>query len=123
MLNARFSRRTFDTWVPREHNPPTVEVVAMCAKVSLLFLFFAALASGQAVAVAEVSGTITDPSGGALPNAQVTMTETGKRLSRSTTTDVTGYYLLTNLPVGPYNLAVSAQGFRDYVVPGIVLQV
>src|SRR5690349_17458975 len=77
----------------------------------------------QAVAVAEVSGTVTDASAGALPNAQVTMTETTKQLSRSTMTDATGHYLLTNLPVGPYRLEVKATSFKDYVQSGIVLQV
>ena len=90
---------------------------------AVLLVVLAAPARAQAVAVAEVSGTITDASGGALPNAQVMMTETGKRLSRSMITDATGHYILTNLPVGPYNLEVKASGFKDYLRSGIVLQV
>jgi len=89
----------------------------------LLLVVLAAPARAQAVAVAEVGGTITDASGGALPNAQVMMTETGKQLSRSTITDATGHYILTNLPVGPYHLEVKASGFKDYLQSGIVLQV
>src|SRR6266849_64165 len=90
---------------------------------ALLLVVLAAPARAQAVAVAEVSGTITDASGGALPNAQVMMTETGKQLSRSTITDATGHYILTNLPVGPYILEVKASGFKDYLQSGIVLRV
>src|SRR3954454_22088319 len=77
----------------------------------------------QAVAVAEVSGVITDASGGALPTAQVIMTETNKQSSRTVLTDPTGHYVLTNLPVGPYRLEVKANGFKDYQQTGIVLQV
>jgi hypothetical protein len=86
---------------------------------------FAAASSAwpQAVAVAEVSGTITDPSGGALPTAQVIMTETDKRQVRTTLTDNSGHYVLTALPVGPYQLEVKANGFKDYIQSGIVLQV
>src|SRR5450432_3157166 len=78
---------------------------------------------GQAVAVAQVSGTVTDPSGATIPNAAVSMTETDKRLVRSTVTDATGSYTLANLPVGPYRLEVKAPAFKDYVQTGIVLQV
>ena len=91
-----------------------------------LTLILAALPSAawsQAVAVAEVSGTVNDPSGGALPSAQVIMTETEKQQVRTTTTDSSGHYILTSLPVGPYSLEVKASGFKDYVQTGIVLQV
>src|SRR5580765_3278779 len=77
----------------------------------------------QAVAVAAVSGVITDAQGGALPTAQVIMTETNKQSSRTVLTDPTGHYVLTNLPVGPYRLEVKANGFKDYQQTGIVLQV
>ena len=75
------------------------------------------------MAVAEVNGIITDSSGGALPVAQVVMTETHKQLARTTVTDTSGHYVLTNLPVGPYKLEVKASGFKDYLQTGIVLQV
>ncbi len=77
----------------------------------------------QAVAVAQVSGTVTDASGSAIPNAQVRMTETDKQTVHSTTTDATGTYVLPNLPVGPYKLEAQASGFKNYVQTGIVLQV
>src|SRR5215471_17298069 len=76
----------------------------------------------QAVAVAEVNGTVSDPSGGALPNVQVIMTEVGKQQSRTTLTDSSGHYVITNLPVGAYRLEVKANGFKDYVRTGIELQ-
>ncbi|HEY1341036.1 MAG TPA: carboxypeptidase-like regulatory domain-containing protein [Bryobacteraceae bacterium] len=91
---------------------------------ALTFAIFVAVptAWGQAVAVAEVSGTVTDSSGGAVPTAQVIMTETSKQLSRTTLTDPSGHYVLTNLPVGPYSLEVKASGFKNYVQTGLELQ-
>src|SRR5258708_719921 len=89
----------------------------------LIILALPSPAWSQAVAVAEVNGIITDSSGGALPVAQVVMTETNKQLARTTVTDTSGHYVLTNLPVGPYKLEVKASGFKDYVQTGIVLQV
>src|SRR5437868_4572208 len=98
--------------------------IAAALLLALIFVIIALppAARAQAVAVAEVSGTISDPSGGALPAAQVIMTETDKQLSRSTVADTSGHYVLTNLPVGPYKLEVKASGFKDYVQSGIVLQ-
>ncbi len=77
----------------------------------------------QTVASAEVSGTVTDVSGGVIVNAQVSMTETDKQIAHSTVTDNKGRYVLPNLPVGPYVLEVKANGFRNYEQTGIVLQV
>src|SRR6476646_3654314 len=60
----------------------------------------------QAVAIAEVTGTVSDPSGAAVASAQVKMTETDKQQVRTTVTDSQGRYTLPNLPVGPYRLEV-----------------
>jgi hypothetical protein len=90
---------------------------------SFLFLLWPAAASAQTVAVAGVSGTVTDPSGSAIAGATVSMTETDKQLVRTTQTDGTGHYALLELPVGPYRLEVRVNGFKDYVESGLELQV
>ena len=79
--------------------------------------------NGQTTAVAQVSGNVTDATGAAVANADVTMTELTKSASRSVKTDASGQYVLPNLPVGPYRLEVRANGFKDYIQTGIVLQV
>ena len=63
--------------------------LALCL---LAIFFLAAPGFSQAVAVAGVSGTVTDSSGAALPGAQVSMTETGKAVTRTTITDEIGHY-------------------------------
>ncbi|HVW87206.1 MAG TPA: carboxypeptidase-like regulatory domain-containing protein, partial [Bryobacteraceae bacterium] len=78
---------------------------------------------GQAVAIAEINGQVSDPSGGAVAGAQVTATETEKGVLHTTATDNAGRYVLPNLPVGPYRLEVKASGFKDYLQTGLVLQV
>src|SRR6266700_1616592 len=77
----------------------------------------------QAVAVAQVSGTVFDQSGKSIVGAQVTMTETGRQTAHTATTDGSGNYTLPNLPVGPYQLEVTNPGFKNYVQSGLVLQV
>ncbi len=78
---------------------------------------------GQSVSTSQVSGTIRDTSGSVVPAARVQLTQTSTGLMRSATSDPDGSYLVPNLPIGPYRLQVTKDGFRTYVQNGIVLQV
>jgi len=81
-------------------------------------------ATAQTVAVAEVTGYVTDPKGNAVVGAQVTMTETDKNQIHTTISDSSGgRYSFPNLAVGAYNLTVSSPGFKKYGQSHIVLQV
>jgi hypothetical protein len=80
-------------------------------------------AHAQTVAVAEISGTVTDSSGSAIAAAVVSATETDKQIVRSTVTDAQGGYALPDLPVGPYRLEVRANGFKDHIESGLELAV
>jgi hypothetical protein len=79
--------------------------------------------AGQSAALAQVSGVVADPSGGAIAGAQVTIKQVDQQLTRTTATDTTGHFTLPNLPVGPYELTATANGFKTYLQSGIVLQV
>lgn len=74
-------------------------------------------------ATAQLSGTVRDESGGVLPGVDITITQTSTGLVRSTVSDTAGFYRLTNLPIGPYRLEATLQGFRTFQQTGIVLQV
>ncbi|HEY2040007.1 MAG TPA: TonB-dependent receptor [Edaphobacter sp.] len=92
---------------------------------ALLILTFSSLpkAWAQAGGSASIQGTVSDQTGAAIPNANVTLTNVGTHAARSTVTDASGLYSLPNVPVGPYSLAVSAAGFQAYTQTGIVLEV
>lgn len=77
----------------------------------------------QQVAVAQVSGQVSDANGAVVPGAAVKMTEVERSVVHSATTDANGNYLFPGLPVGPYRLEVNKQGFKTYVLNNIVLQV
>src|SRR2546426_8903329 len=53
--------------------------------------------------------------------SQPTQVDTG--ISRTTLTNEAGFYVLPNLPLGPYRLEASLAGFRTFAQTGIVLQV
>ena len=94
-----------------------------CLVVCLALSLLPTSAFGQAVANAQITGEVTDPSGAAISGATVRMIETEKSVPHETTTDAGGRYVLPNLPVGPYRLEASMSGFKTYVQTGIVLQV
>jgi hypothetical protein len=77
----------------------------------------------QTVAVAQISGIVSDPTGAAIAGAQVKATQTATHLVRQVVTDSNGGYVLPALPVGPYQVEVAAPGFKNYVQSGIVLEV
>lgn len=80
-------------------------------------------ASVWAQATAQIHGTVQDASGSAVPGADVKATQTQTGAVRTTTSGPDGGYVFTNLPLGPYEIEVSKQGFTTYVQSGITLQV
>lgn len=86
-------------------------------------LLAASFVYAQAIANSQISGVVQDASGGAVPGATVKVTQTSTGFTRTVTTGADGSYTIPNLPVGPYELEVTASGFSTYVQKGIVLQV
>jgi Carboxypeptidase regulatory-like domain len=81
-------------------------------------------ASAQGVgASADLTGTVTDPSGADVPNAKVTVLDTAKGLQRSVVTDEHGFYHLSALPPASYKLSVEHAGFQTEVIPSLSLTV
>src|SRR5438046_10316860 len=89
----------------------------------VVFALLAADGIARAQGTAQLDGTVRDESGGVLPGVTVTMTQTDTGLMRSAVTEANGSYVLPSLPLGPYKLEVSLQGFRTHVQNGTVLQV
>jgi hypothetical protein len=71
---------------------------------------------------ASIHGTVTDPTGAVLANAQVTVVNTSTGISSAQRTDSKGYYIFPDLHIGgPYTVTVAAQGFQNLVSTGIIL--
>jgi len=89
----------------------------------VLALLVPAMTCGSvwAQATAQIAGSVQDTSGAVLPGVEVTATQTDTGVSRATITNETGYYVLPNLPLGPYRLEAALPGFRTFAQTGIVL--
>jgi Carboxypeptidase regulatory-like domain len=89
-----------------------------------LFVFITVcngLLYGQATG--SISGTVTDPTGAAVPGAKVTVTAPATGLTRSSSTNAAGEYILPLLGVGTYDVQAEHEGFQKAVSSGIPLQV
>jgi hypothetical protein len=86
-----------------------------------LFLGLGVFAWGQATS--QIQGIVRDASGATVPGAEVKATQTDTGASRTVSSGADGGYVLSNLPIGPYRLEATKEGFATYVQTGIVLQV
>ena len=76
-----------------------------------------------AQATAQMHGVVSDQSGAAIAGAMVKATQTDTGISRTVTSEPDGAYVISNLPLGPYQLEVNKEGFSTVVQMGITLQV
>jgi hypothetical protein len=77
----------------------------------------------QAAAGGRISGTIKDPTGAVVPKAAVIATDTDTGVQQTAVSNDAGVYSFPTLPVGHYNLDVTATGFRPYRRTDITLDV
>jgi outer membrane receptor protein involved in Fe transport len=75
------------------------------------------------VAGASLTGTVKDPSGSIIPNAQVSITDVATGIVRTVSTDSAGLYIAPNLLPGNYEVKVAAIGFSTQLLKGIALTV
>ena len=72
--------------------------------------------AGFAQAVSgNIIGTVTDPSGAAVPQADVNITDVDRGLAHQTRTNADGNYIQTHLLAGHYEVKVTATGFSEFV--------
>jgi len=97
--------------------------VAVSALVILAIAIVSASPASAQVSGATLSGTITDPSGAAIANAKVSITNKATGITRNVTTDAAGFYSAPNLQPGDYEVTVAAQGFSTTKESNITLTV
>jgi len=90
----------------------------LCAAVLAAFV---GLAEAQDLRTATLVGTITDPSGAAVANAAVTVTNVDTAVVNNSRANETGSYYVPFLNTGNYRLTVEAPGFRKFEQTGLIL--
>jgi hypothetical protein len=80
-------------------------------------------AFGQATNAGDISGTVTDTTGAAVPGATVTVLNVGTGVTKDYTTNDSGVYDTSSIVAGTYKLTFSRQGFTTLVRSSITVQV
>jgi len=86
-----------------------------------LLMFFPEAALSQQT-LGGITGEVTDPSGGAITEATVSLVGDQTQLMRTQKTNTIGVYDFVNLPIGSYTLTFSHDGFVTLRIPSIVVQ-
>jgi hypothetical protein len=96
-------------------------------RLKLILLFAICTLYGGSLQAQDIAGslrgTVLDASGAVVSNAKVSAINIETALTRSTTSDAKGNYVLVALPVGHYRLEAEAAGFKKYIRAGISLDV
>ena len=97
------------------------KILRSVLSIVLLFSLNAgAFAQGSA---SRVTGVVTDSSGAVVPEARVTLTNEGTKLSFTTETSAAGAFVFDSVQIGTYTLAVEKGGFKKFLATGNVVNI
>ena len=95
-----------------------------CRKIIVLMALTMSLgALAYCQSTASIEGTVSDNTGAVLTGAQVTATNAALGIKRTATTDSAGLYRFPGLPIGEYEIEVSANGFQKKRVTAVQVEV
>ncbi len=86
-------------------------------------LFACAIPAGAQIGNASLGGTVIDPSGGVIADAELTLTNKATGFAAKARSNDRGEYTFRNLTPGTYDLKVTKSGFENYVQKDIVLTI
>src|SRR5690349_25130418 len=95
-----------------------------CAALALVVFLWALAGLGSAFAqttFGSITGVVTDPSGAAVPNAQITVVNQDTGFTRRQSSAVTGVYTVSDLVPGTYRVRIEGKGFNPQEKQGVVL--
>jgi hypothetical protein len=94
--------------------------LARLAVAACIFVCCAGMAVAQ-INTVQLSGSVLDPQGASVPNAQITVTNLATGATANATSDANGHYTFVGLPPGQYSLSIEARGFAKLVNPSLTL--
>src|SRR5229473_3906832 len=83
---------------------------------AILVVLCVAVAANAQTFRGSINGTVVDPSGAVVPNAQVKATESATGIDHNTVTTSEGAFAFQDIPLGYYKVTVTATGFPTYTV-------
>src|SRR6202162_2837884 len=88
-------------------------------RVMLSVAFSIPAVHAQVAAAGAIVGTVTDPTGAVVPEAEITATSIGTQVNRTTTSNPQGFYHIESLLAASYNVTIKKVGFQTYVAENV----
>ncbi len=98
------------------------QMTLWAVRITFILLVLTWQAFGQAI-TGRLVGIVQDSSEAVVPDARVTITNSGTGISWEVQTDAQGNYVAPSLPSGNYKISVAAAGFRNAVAANVVVSV
>jgi Carboxypeptidase regulatory-like domain/TonB dependent receptor len=103
-----------------------MHIMRVVVKFALLLIVATLLGSASTyaqTATGEVSGTVTDQTGAAIPQASVTLSSENTSVNRTAVSNQDGRFIFTNVLTGSYSVRVQASGFKETEQTNVTVQV
>ncbi len=97
--------------------------ISRAAHIAAACLLASATATLAQTVTGSITGTVTDPSGAVVPDAAVVAVNTATGVRTPVSSNAAGVYFIRFLPIGPYRVEVTAQGFSKLTIPQFSLEI
>ena len=114
------SKECVDFGSPFEYSFHNPNIGGFMQKVLVLWILTVSLAFAQTF-TGSISGLVKDPSGAVVAGAVITVTDVDKNTNYHTTSNVTGFYVVPQLPPGEYRVTAEQVGFRRHTLDSLPL--
>ncbi|MCU1324441.1 MAG: Cna domain protein [Acidobacteriaceae bacterium] len=96
-----------------------LQLAVLCLALTVLALSSVSMQAQSSYG--QITGSVTDASGGSAPGATIKVINVGTQTARTVLSDDGGYFILTNLPIGEYTVEISKEGFRGEKRSGVAI--
>jgi hypothetical protein len=93
-----------------------------CALIAAILVGCALVAPAQVRIVGDISGTVVDPSGAAVPNSKIVLKDLGTGIVKETSSNTNGQFTFPDLSFGKFEITVSASGFQTSILNDVTVE-
>jgi hypothetical protein len=93
------------------------------ARITIALLSFSLALLAQSTYNQEIVGTVQDSTGAVVPNATISVIDENTKLTRSATSNASGNYIISDLPIGFYDVSATAPGFKKFQITHVEVTV
>ncbi len=93
------------------------KIAGLCLALALVFGLTGSLQAQTSLG--QMAGNVVDATGSVIPGASIVITNVGTQSVRTVNSDDSGFYTVTNLPIGNYSVTITKTGFRGETRTGI----